>query len=118
MRTILLAIFIFCSTNALMAQVNDNQISKGSIYRLSEPTGHTYKHIDFPRRNIIIKRGAIANYNSLVGMEIVVKELIKGSDGSTTAVLARKDGRPFFRFYPTVEANLEKALAIGEIKKS
>ena len=118
MKTILFAIFLFCGTNAVMAQESDNQISEGSIYTLSDPTGHTYKHIDFPRRNIIIKRGAIANYNSLVGMEIVVKELIKDSDGSTTAILARKDGRPFFRFYPTVEANLEKALAIGELKKS
>ena len=118
MRTIIFAIFLFCSTNALMAQKNDSQISKGSIYKISEPTGHTYKHIDFPRRNIIIKRGAIANYNSLVGMDIVVKELIKNTDGSTTAIMARKDGRPFFRFYPTVEANLEKALAIGELKKS
>ncbi|ALM08741.1 hypothetical protein SB49_13670 [Sediminicola sp. YIK13] len=118
MRTFLFAIFLFCSTNAAMAQKNDIQISKGSIYKISEPTGHTYKHIDFPRRNIIIKRGAIANYNSLVGMDIVVKELIMNADGSTTAIIARKDGRPFFRFYPTVEANLEKALAIGELKKS
>ncbi|MET7029884.1 hypothetical protein [Sediminicola luteus] len=118
MRTILLALFLFCGTNALMAQESDTQISKGSIYTLSDPTGHNYKHIDFPRRNIIIKRGAIANYNSLVGMEIVVKELIKDSDGSTTAILERKDGRPFFRFFPTVEANLEKALAVGELKRS
>lgn len=118
MRTLLFAIFLFCSTNAVMAQENDIQISEGSIYTLSEPTGHNYKHIDFPRRNIIIKRGAIANYNSLVGMELVVKKLITDTDGSTTAILERKDGRPFFRFFPTVEANLEKALAMGELKKS
>lgn len=118
MRTIFIAIFLFCSINTVIGQENNSNISQGTIYRLSEPAGHTYKHIDFPRRNIIIKRGAIANYNSLVGMELVVKELIKDTNGSTTAILVRKDGRPFFRFFPTVEANLEKALAIGELEKS
>lgn len=117
MRTILLAILIFCSTNTLLAQENDTPISIGTIYRLSEPAGHTYKHLDFPRKNIIIKRGAIADYNSLVGMELVVKELINDPNGANKAILVRKDGRPFFRFFPTVEANLEKALAIGELRK-
>ncbi|MEB8328566.1 hypothetical protein OO009_04295 [Flavobacteriaceae bacterium KMM 6897] len=117
MRAILLAILLFCSTNTLLGQENEYRISKGNIYRLSEPVGHTYKHIDFPRRNIIIKRGAIADYNALIGMEIVVKDLVENPDGSTTAILERKDGHPFFRFFQTVEANLEKALVSGELKR-
>ncbi|MFT5943435.1 MAG: hypothetical protein ACI9AV_002048 [Sediminicola sp.] len=117
MKALLLVLFLFSSFNYVLGQENDKVISKGTTYTLSEPMGHTYKYIDFPRRNIIIKRGAIADYNSLIGLEIVVKDLKKDKNGSTKAILERKDGRPFFRFFPTVEANLEKAIAVGELKK-
>lgn len=115
MRALLIVILLFCSTYTLFGQENDSPVSKGSTYKLSGPSNHNYKHIDFPRRNIIIKRGAIADYNSLIGLEIVVKDVVKNPNGSTKAILERKDGRPFFRFFPTVEANLEKALATGEL---
>jgi hypothetical protein len=116
MKALLLVLFLFSSFNYVLGQEND-VISKGTTYTLNRPEGHTYKYIDFPRRNIIIKRGAIADYNSLIGLEIVVKDLVKNTNGSTTAILERKDGRPFFRFFPTVEANLENALVSGELKK-
>lgn len=117
MKALLLVLFLFSNFNYVLGQENDIIISKGTTYTLSGPEGHTYNHIDFPRRNIIIKRGAIADYNSLIGLEIVIKDLKKEKNGSTKVILERKDGRPFFRFFPTVEANLEKAIAVGELKK-
>ncbi|MEJ1221176.1 hypothetical protein [Sediminicola sp. 1XM1-17] len=116
MRTTLLILAFCLGTSSLFAQGTTETISQGTVLTLSSPVGHNYKHIDFPRRNFIIKRGAVADYNSLIGMEIIVKEMVTGTDGSTKAILERKDGRPFFRFYPTVEANLEQALAVGELK--
>lgn len=116
MRTTLLILALCLGIGNLFAQESTDPISQGTVLTLNSPAGHHYKHIDFPRRNFIIKRGAIADYNSLIGMEIVVKDLIKDSDGKTKAILERKDGRPFFRFYPTVEANLEQAMAVGELK--
>ena len=116
MRTTLLILSLCLGLSNLLAQETTDPVSQGTVLTLSNPVGHNYKHIDFPRRNFIIKRGAIADYNSLIGMEIVVKDLVKDSDGRTKAILERKDGRPFFRFYPTVEANLEQAMAVGELK--
>lgn len=111
--TIVTVMLIF--TGMLNAQENDKLVAKGDIVVLGTPEGQRYEHIDFPRRNIIMKRGATANFKALAHKNLVVEAVDTKRDGSTQVTLKRHDGINFFRFYPTVTANLEKALVEGEL---
>lgn len=98
------------------AQESTQILVEGDIVTLGEPQGSDYQHIDFPRKNFIIKHGAIANFNALVGKKLVVEGIEMNKNGTPEAVLRRKDGLKFFRFYPTVTADVQGALVDGELK--
>lgn len=106
----LLSVFI------LQGQATDYNITEGDTLMLGEPTGLTYSTIDFPRRNIIIKRGAIPNFNALIGKRVLVTQLKTGEEGRMNVKLKRIDGLNFFRFFPKVKADLSKAIDSGELK--
>ncbi len=107
---IVLVLMVFQLTNA-------QTVAKGDIFILGEPSGARYLHIDFPRENIIIKRGGIANFKSVVDEEVIVESTAKDKNGFTKVTLRRKDGFKFFRHYSTVKADLEKALASTELRR-
>tara|TARA_R110002051_G_scaffold234092_2_gene295710 strand:+ start:251 stop:577 length:327 start_codon:yes stop_codon:yes gene_type:complete len=100
----------------LSAQNSNATIEVGTILSISEPVSDTYKHIDFPRKNTIIKRGAIADFNGLKGLKVVVDAVETTKNGETLIRLKRNDGKNFFRFYPKVSANFQEALNSGEIQ--
>ncbi|MFK7811192.1 MAG: hypothetical protein AB8B59_01785 [Maribacter sp.] len=114
MKKVVILIASFLMTTALLAQENTNTINQGTILILGSTNAHGYQHIDLPRKNTIIKRGAIADYNNLEGCQVLVTEVHTRSSG-TEIVLKRKDGLNFFRFFPTVKANFEKAVVKGEL---
>lgn len=116
MKRLTFLMLFLAFTGFLQAQEIENSVTKGDILRLGTPSGATYQHLDFPRKNIIIKRGAIADFNNLIGKQLIVENWITNEDGFTEVILRRDDGLNFFRFYPTVKANLENALAKGELK--
>ena len=113
-KTTIVIAFLF-SIGMLQAQENPDIIEKGTVLTLGKVAASSYQHIDFPRKNIIIKRGAIANFNNLEGRKVVVEE-VSSLNGKTTVILKRKDGRNFFRFWPTVSSDIEMALLKGELK--
>lgn len=116
MRKVLLLMAFLATIPILKAQEKPPQLAAGNIVTLGEPVGIRYRHLNFPRKNFIIKRGAIANFNALVGIKLEVIDLEVGQKGATFVTLKRKDGQHFFRFFPTVTAHLEKAVAAREIK--
>ena len=115
MRKTTIVIAFLLSIGMLQAQENPDVIEKGTVLTLGKVAASSYQHIDFPRKNIIIKRGAIANFNNLEGRKVVVEE-VSSLNGKTTVILKRKDGRNFFRFWPTVSSDIEMALMKGELK--
>jgi len=116
MRKSILIMAFLAAIPMLPAQETSQILSEGDVVIIGSPKGSNYQHLDFPRKNIIIKRGAIANFNNLIGLKLVVERIETDKNGNTEAVLKRKDGLNFFRFYPRVKADMEKALAEGEIK--
>ncbi|WP_273568293.1 hypothetical protein [Maribacter halichondriae] len=113
-KAVIFIVSIFM-TVTLMAQESSDFVKKGTVLTLGPVSASGYKHIDFPRKNIIIKRGAIADFNNLEGRKVIVEE-VQTENGTTEVVLKRKDGRNFFRFWTTVTTDIEKALAKGELK--
>ena len=111
---VLTAFFCFGWANG---QNNESSIEKGSILVLGTPSaGLDFKHIHFPKRNFIIKRGGIADYRALIGRKVQVSHVESSQNGETEIVLKPLDGQRFFRFLPKVKANYEKALDRGELK--
>lgn len=107
--------FLLC-TIGLTAQSDTYDFAEGDVLELGEASGSRYTSIDFPRKNMILKRGAIADFNNLVGKKLVIQEIQNNKEGEVIAILKRTDGLNFFRFFPQVTADLSKAIASGELK--
>jgi hypothetical protein len=60
-----IAVFLF-SVGIIVGQEN---IQKGDLLILGNTSSSGYQHIDFPKKNIIIKKGAIAKFYALIRTE-------------------------------------------------
>ncbi len=118
---ILRAFFIFCClTLCTFTSAQDQQqvaVQEGAIFTIGNPSSAKYRHINFPRKNFIIKRGGIANMKALKGKKVEVVRYAYTSDGRTEVTLKPLDGGKFFRHFPTVKAHLEDALRLGELRQ-
>lgn len=103
--------FCFLATAQSQPNIGDELVIK-------EPTSITYKYVKFPRLNILAKRGKVANYKSVYGNTVVVKEVMTKDDGTTLVVLEKKDGSKFFGYLKSVKANYAKSIESGEIVPS
>ncbi|WP_455169061.1 hypothetical protein [Aegicerativicinus sediminis] len=95
---------------------NTTEVKVGDTFEIGKPETNTYKHINFPRANFIIKGGGIADYNNLEGKKVVVTSVKEKADGTTEVKIKRANGMRFFRSHTVVSANIEQALNSGELK--
>lgn len=114
------AIALFFSVSVLNAQSDVKQMTSdievGDVLEIGKPEANTYKHIDFPRANFIIKRGGIANYKSVQGEKIVVTSIKEKKDGTTQIKFKRNDGGRFFGSHKFIAADVNDALESGELE--
>ncbi len=116
MKKAVLCLMILVTGISLSAQEVRNSVSVGDLMVIQKPKGIDYMHVQFPRRNIIIKQGGIANMKSLYGQKVMVTEVNGITDGNTEVELMLFNGRRFFGYLPSVKAKWEPALAAGELK--
>ncbi|MGB3607212.1 hypothetical protein [Psychroserpens sp.] len=88
----------------------------GDELKINEPYGQKFNHVSFPQPNILIKRGKVANYNSVYGVEVVVSEVKLADEDNTYVMLTKKDGTKFFGYLSEVRANYHEALTSGELE--
>lgn len=112
-----LLVFLFLSFSMISQNTPADQVVVGDILVIEAPSTHNYKHIDFPKANIIYKKGGIPNFDQVYQSQVKVIETKTKKDGSQEVVLQRVDGRNFFNAFPTVSADLTKALNSGELVK-
>ena len=105
--------FVFLSINA---QNDVSEIKIGDKLIIGELTNGTFQSITLPKRNFIVKKGGIANYNSLVNDIVVVTNIEKDKNGNTIVKLERKNGKRFFNTHKTIKANLQEAIDSGELE--
>lgn len=91
-------------------------VKVGDVLEIGKPESKTYRHIDFPRANFIIKRGGIANYEAVEGEKVVVTSIQEKKNGTTQIKLKRTDGGRFFGSHKVVSADIKEALASGELQ--
>lgn len=87
--------------------------TQSEVYHLALPESGSFSSVDIPKKNFIIKKGGIADIGTLHGVYVIVKE----EKNNGKVILARKDGKHFFNAFPVIHADLEEALAAGELVK-
>jgi hypothetical protein len=98
------------------AQETNTNVKKGDLFEIIKPSGNKFKHINFPRKNFILKRGGIASDQLVIGETVIVTEVTKEKNGATTIRIKKTDGGWFYNAIPSVTVNFEEALKSGEIK--
>ncbi|WP_179317608.1 hypothetical protein [Winogradskyella undariae] len=94
----------------------NNTPKVGDILTVKTPSTESFKHIDFPKKNILIKRGVVTRYKSVDNEAVIIEKVSTTDNGSTSVILKKKDGTKFFGFLNKVEANYEKAINAGELE--
>ena len=95
-----------------------SQPNVGDELVIKEPVAQNYRYVKFPRLNILAKKGKVANYKSVYGNTVIVKEVMTKEDGSTFVLLQKKDGSKFFGYLKNVKANYNKSIEAGELNPS
>jgi len=106
--------FIITGLNAQEGRI---PVNAGDVFTISPPSSAGFQHVYFPRKNSIIKRGAVPNMKSVYGVKVVVTSFSHDETGRTRVTLERQDGRKFFRHFRSVEAHLGPALRSGELRQ-
>ena len=115
-------ILIFFFTVSVFADytnepTNQEKPQIGDVLVISKMDNNNYKHIKFPKPNILLKRGAIVNYEKIYGEEVMVTEVKENKYGRFDVKLVRTDGKKFFNKIKSISANYYKALDSGELLK-
>ncbi|WP_194768437.1 hypothetical protein [Tamlana sp. I1] len=95
-------------TPQTMVQIGDELV-------INTQTADKFNHVDFPRLNFIVKRGGLANYNSVDGKVVVVTNVVTKGNGETHVTLEPVGGKKFFGFLSSVNADFDKAIRSGEL---
>lgn len=115
-KILFFAVFVISSIS-LTAQQPQLQVSEGDEFTILNPASSEFQYIHFPRKNFIIKRGAIPDMKKVYGTRVIVTSVDYNDMGLAEVTLERADGRKFFRHFRSVEADLSKALSSGELKQ-
>lgn len=91
-------------------------VAKGDVIQIANPSASTYKYINLPRPNFLIKRGGIVNFNKLKGKKIEVTEVNTTKNCKIEVRVKRQDGKKFFNTLKTMTIDLDRAIEAGEIK--
>lgn len=115
MKRIFFLFVSLCATIGMYAQEDfSNLVKIGDQLTISGPSSSSYKFIDVPRKNFIIKRGGLANIGSLQNVKVTITKI---SYGKNTVIRFKKSsGGKFFASYRTLTADLNGAMNSGELE--
>ncbi|MDO6605184.1 hypothetical protein [Arenibacter palladensis] len=121
MKKLFFAVLFMLATLSINAQSGRPEVLKevkaGDILHIGRPDAPSFKHIDFPRANAIIKSGGIANYKKMEGVKVVVTDVKEKKDGTLHVKIKRTDGQRFFGIHSVISADLKDALDSGELRR-
>jgi hypothetical protein len=115
-KYVIALLFSVSLLNAQNANLEKTNVQVGDTFEIGRPETNSYKHINFPRANFIIKRGGIANYKRVEGHKVVVTDIKEKKDGTTQVKLKRTNGNRFFGSHTVVSADFKEALESGELE--
>ncbi|MDP5044185.1 MAG: hypothetical protein NWQ06_04305 [Leeuwenhoekiella sp.] len=117
MKTILFTMLIAFGSLSLQAQkqCDTPDLKVGDVLKISGDTNTTFQHINFPKKNFIIKRGGIVDYKKLNNKEVEITG-VQHEEGCISKIDVKlADGSKFFNAVSAVSINLKGALSTGEV---
>ncbi|MCM5664086.1 hypothetical protein [Galbibacter mesophilus] len=115
MKNVILAgLFVLCAMG-LHAQ-DATTVKEGDVFEVASPSGQEFRHINFPKKNFIIKRGGVASDKLVYGEKVVVTKVSTKKDGSTEIQIKPVDGGRFYNAIPSVSVDYEQAMETGELR--
>ena len=94
----------------------DDLVKVGDELIIGSPSKTNYQFIEVPRKNFIIKRGGIANMNSLRNDKVTVTKMTFDRSSNPIVVLKKSNGAKFFNALRTLKADLNGAISNGELQ--
>ncbi|MBS9462411.1 hypothetical protein KIM67_08320 [Flagellimonas sp. 389] len=116
-KPILFLIALVLSAYSLMAQQQEDYsdlVKVGDELLIDTPSASSYQHINVPRKNFIIKRGGVPDMKTLKSSVVTVTKI--SNDENPIITFKKANGKKFFRVYKTLTADLNSAVASGEIQ--
>jgi len=80
-NSILTLITTFFTAAFIYSQNFTPNFTLGDVFLIGSVSNDTYKHINFPRANFIIKKGGIANYKNIRGAKVVITSIDEKTNG-------------------------------------
>lgn len=115
-KYLITTVIAFAAIFSMNGQETNAKVKKGDLLEIIKPSGNEFKYINFPRKNFILKRGGIGSNQLVIGKEVIVTEVTKEENHSTTIRIKKTDGGRFYNVVPSVTVNFEEAVKSGEIK--
>ena len=112
-----LALLLSLFSEIIYSQTSETIVSIGDQFLISNAYPNSYKHINFPKANLIIKRGGIFNYNSIKGAKVVVTELKKKKNDLWIATIKLVNGKLFFNSHHYLTVEIYEAIKQKELIK-
>lgn len=118
MRNKLLITFLmvlFCGV--MYAQNSNENIAEGDVFKISKVENDNYKHINFPKANLIRKKGGLPYYDAIVNEQVEITSIKKMKDGSVLATIKMTSGKRFFNSHKYVTVAINEALTSKELMR-
>ncbi len=115
MKKTLIIVILSALTISFTTRKEAQDVQVGDLFTIEAPSAREYQFIHFPKKNIIMKRGGIADMDLVKNVEVEVVSVTYTQDSKTLVTLKRTDGGRFFKSLFSVKAELEGALESGEL---
>lgn len=115
-KTVFFLAFMAFFTLTISAQNSNSNVSVGDTFIIAEVDNDNYKHINFPKANIVNKRGGVVNYDLLVGKKVEITQIKEKKDGTKVATIKLTSGKRFFKSHKFITVDISEAILSGELK--
>ncbi len=112
---VLFSLFFSLFSIIIFSQSEDISVKAGDFFVIGEPLSINYKHINFPKPHMIIKRGGIANYKNVKGKKVEVTSIKQKKDGSLLATIRLTSKKFFFNSHKYTTADILEAIRQKEL---
>ena len=104
-KNLLIAIALIFFTVTLYSQNISSPIAVGDVFVVGALENNNYTYINFPKLNIIIKKGDLVNFKN-----VVVTSIKEKRNGTLVATIQLTSKRLFFKSHKTVTVKIKEAI--------
>ena len=112
-KYLFLAVIFSLFTSSIYAQNSDVKV--GDVFTVGEAHNNSYKHINFPTANFILKKGGIASCKKIKGAKVMVTSVDTKKDGSVVATIKLTSNKSFFNSHKYVTVDIDEAIREKEL---